>query len=119
MKEKQQDIDRLKDLTFEMALKAGSQLENVINEKEDINKLNAINQQLEEGIKLNMLTYQLRQIIMKINNDDVKDCAIPDDSTYRYYYYMSLLANVTENEPFKKFIEQLKKEALINEKKNN
>ena len=56
---------------------------------------------------------------MKINNDDVKDCAIPDDSTYRYYYYMSLLANVTENEPFKKFIEQLKKEALINEKKNN
>ena len=119
MKQEQKSIDKLKDLTFEMALKSGQQLENVLKEKEDINKLDAINNQLEKGIELNMLTYQLRQIIQRINNDDVTDCVIPDNSTYRYYYYMSLLANVTTNEAFKQYVDNLKKEALANEKKNN
>lgn len=114
-KKENKELEKLKELTFIHALKTGEELQAQLqkqNTKKDLDKMNA---SLEEGIKNNMITYNIRQIINKINNDDVKDCAIPDNSQYRFLYWNTLLANLTNNEEYKKFNERMKKEFLKKE----
>ena len=114
-KKENKELEKLKELTFIHALKTGEELQAQLqkqNTKEDLDKMNDA---LNQGIINNMVTYNIRQIINKINNDDVKDCAIPDDSEYRFLYWNCLLSNLTNNEAYKKFNERIKKEFLKKE----
>lgn len=110
MKETKKDkLQQLKDLTFQHALNTGKVLEEKINTnitKDEAEKLDAA---IQKGIEANVRTYHLRQILNRIDKDDVSDCAIPDNSIYRFYYYIYLLAQETKNKEFIEFCEKLKK----------
>ena len=105
------DIKKTKE--GEAVKKPDTVLNKVVNiRSKDLDKMNDA---LNQGIINNMITYNIRQIINKINNDDVKNCAIPDNSEYRFLYWNCLLSNLTNNEAYKKFNERIKKEFLKKE----
>lgn len=106
---KEDNLQRLKDLTFQHALQTGKVLEEKATTDLTEKEINQYNDALQKGIELNVRTYELRKILTRIDTDNVKDTAIPDNSTYRFYYYITLLANQTNNEEFKQFCERLKK----------
>ena len=106
---KEDKLQQLKDLTFQHAIETGKVLEDKLNSnitKDEAEKLDAA---IQKGIEDNVRTYHLRKILTRIDNDDVSDCAIPDNSIYRFYYYIYLLSQETKNKEFIEFCEKLKK----------
>lgn len=106
---------KLKDLTFEKAKEVGQTLEKLMHEDIDLNSVQNMNKALDEGIKINLEIQSLRQLIGKINTDKLPDVPIPENSDYKYAYYLWLLAHATHNENLHKFADRLKQEVLRHE----
>ena len=106
---KEDKLQQMKDLTFQHALDTGKVLEDKLNSNITKNEVEKLDEAIQKGVEENVRTYHLRKILSRIDKDDVSDCAIPDNSIYRFYYYIYLLAKETKNKEFIEFCEKLKK----------
>ena len=107
--------DKLKDLTFEQAKMIGKKFQELANSPIDAQQIDEMNKGVEKGIELNLLVNKMRQVIQKIDTDELKDVPIPENSEYKYAYYLYLLASLTHNVKLISYAEHLKKEVLKRE----
>ena len=104
--------DKLKDLTYEHAKMIGQKWQELANNPINKNEIDKMDESVQKGIELNLLVNKMRQLIQKIDSDELKDLPIPENSEYKYAYYLYLLASLTHNIKLIKYAENLKKEVL-------
>lgn len=109
------DETKLKDLTYEHAKMIGKKWEELAANPIDKNEIDKMDESVQKGIELNLLVNKMRQLIQKIDTDELKDLPIPENSEYKYAYYLYLLASLTHNIKLIKYAENLKKEVLKHE----
>ena len=109
------DENKLKDLTYEQAKIIGKKWQELASSPINKSEIDKMDESVQKGIELNLLVNKMRQLIQKIDTDDLKDLPIPEDSEYKYAYYLYLLASLTHNVKLIKYAEQLKKEVLKRE----
>ena len=109
------DENKLKDLTYEQAKIIGKKWQELANNPIDKNEIDKMDESVQKGIELNLLVNKMRQVIQKIDRDELNDVPIPEHSDYKYAYYLFLLANLTHNAKLISFADNLKKEILKHE----
>lgn len=107
--------DKLKDLTYEHAKMIGQKWQELATNPINKSEIDKMDESIQKGIELNLLVNKMRQVIQKIDTDELKDVPIPEDSEYKYAYYLYLLASLTHNVKLIKYAETLKKEILKHE----
>lgn len=107
--------DKLKDLTYEQAKIIGKKWQELATTPIETNEIDEMDEQIKKGIQLNLLVNKMRQVIQKIDKDELNDVPIPENSDYKYAYYLFLLANLTHNAKLISFADNLKKEILKHE----
>lgn len=107
--------DKLKDLTYEHAKMIGQKLQELAANPINKSEIDKMDETVQKGIELNLLVNKMRQLIQKIDTDELKDLPIPENSEYKYAYYLYLLASLTHNIKLIKYAENLKKEVLKRE----
>ena len=111
--------DRLKDLTFAHAKHIGEVLQQEMQKPLTTKEEDKMDAQIEKGIQLSLEVHRLRNLIQKIDKDELKDVPIPENSPYKYAYYLWLLANCTHNPNLIKFTKELKESILNDENEQN
>ena len=111
----QNNEDKLKDLTFEHAKMIGEKWQQLATTSINKTEIDQMDETVQKGIELNLLVNKMRQLIQKIDADELKDVPIPENSEYKYAYYLYLLAGLTHNIKLIKYTENLKKEVLKRE----
>ena len=107
--------DKLKDLTYEQAKMIGKKWQELASSPIQKNEIDQMDETVQKGIELNLLVNKMRQLIQKIDTDELKDIPVPENSEYKYAYYLYLLASLTHNIKLIKYAENLKKEVLKRE----
>lgn len=107
--------DKLKDLTYEHAKMIGEKWQELATTPINKNEIDTMDETIQKGIELNLLVNQMRQLIQKIDADELKDIPVPEDSEYKYAYYLYLLASLTHNIKLINYAQNLKKEVLKRE----
>ena len=107
--------DKLKDLTYEHAKMIGQKWQELASNPINKNEIDQMDESVQKGIELNLLVNKMRQLIQKIDTDELKDLPINENSEYKYAYYLYLLASLTHNIKLIKYAEALKKEVLKRE----
>ena len=107
--------EKLKELTYQHAKMFGQKWQELATSPIDKNEIDQMDETVQKGIELNLLVNKMRQVIQKIDTDELKDLPIPENSEYKYAYYLYLLASLTHNVKLIKYAENLKKEVLKRE----
>lgn len=107
--------DKLKDLTYEQAKIIGKKWQELATTPINKSEIDKMDESVQKGIELNLLVNRMRQLIQKIDTDELKDIPVPENSEYKYAYYLYLLASLTHNIKLIKYTENLKKEVLQRE----
>ena len=105
----------LKDLTYAKAKEIGKTFQELAASDIKTDEVDVMNAKLQEGIKQNLIVDKLRKLIAKINTDKLDDVPIPENSEYKYAYYLYLLASLTNNIKLVKYTENLKRKVLHDE----
>ena len=107
--------ERLKELTFQQAKMIGEKWQELATTPINKSEIDSMDESIQKGIELNLLVNKMRQVIQKIDTNELKDVPVPETSEYKYAYYLYLLANLTHNVKLIKYAENLKKEVLKHE----
>ena len=107
--------EKLKELTYQHAKMIGQKWQELATTPINQGEVDKMDETVQKGIELNLLVNKMRQVIQKIDADELKDVPIPEESEYKYAYYLYLLASLTHNVKLIKYAENLKKEVLQRE----
>lgn len=105
----------LKDLTFQKAKEIGKTFQELATCDIKTDEVDVMNAKLQEGIKQNLIVDKLRKLIAKINTDKLDDVPVPENSSYKYAYYLYLLACTTSNQTLINYAKHLKERVLHDE----
>ena len=109
--------EKLKELTYQHAKMIGQKLQEEIQRPINISEVDKMDAQIQQGIKLSLEVHRLRNLIEKIDKDKVPDLPFVDnDESYKYAYYLWLLANCTHNQKLIQYTEAIKEGVLKHEK---
>lgn len=106
---------QLKELTFQKAKEIGKTFQELATSDIKLNEVNEMDEKIQEGIKQNLIVDRLRKLINKINTDKLDDVPIPENSPYKYAYYLYLLAQTTNNINLIEYAKKLKEKVLHEE----
>ena len=109
--------DKLKELTYQHAKEIGTKFQELANSEISTKEVDNMNKAMEKAIQMNLEIDKLRQLINKINTDKLDDVPIPENSEYKYAYYLYLLACTTKNIRLINYAKQLKERVLKDETK--
>ena len=109
--------EKLKELTYQHAKEIGTKFQELANSEISTKEVDNMNNVMEKAIQMNLEIDKLRQLINKINTDKVDDIPVPENSEYKYAYYLYLLANATKNIRLINYAKQLKERVLKDETK--
>lgn len=107
--------EKLKELTYQHAKMIGQKWQELATSPIQKNEIDEMDEKVQKGIELNLLVNKIRQLIQKIDADELKDIPIPENSEYKYAYYLYLLASLTHNVKLINYATNLKKEVLKRE----
>ena len=107
--------EKLKELTYQQAKLIGKKWQELASTPINKSEIEQMDETVQKGIELNLLVNKMRQLIQKIDADELKDIPVPENSEYKYAYYLYLLASLTHNIKLIKYAENLKKEVLKRE----
>ena len=113
---KQQE-EKLKELTYQHAKEIGTKFQELASSEISTNEVDNMNKAMEKAILMNLEIDKLRQLINKINTDRLDDIPVPENSEYKYAYYLYLLACATKNIRLINYAKQLKERVLKDETK--
>ena len=111
----QNNEDKLKDLTYQHAKMIGQKWQELATTPINQSEVDKMDETVQKGIELNLLVNKMRQLIQKIDTDELKDIPVPENSEYKYAYYLYLLASLTHNVKLINYAQNLKKEVLKRE----
>ena len=109
--------EKLKELTYQHAKEIGTKFQELASTDISANEVDNMNKIMEKAIQMNLEIDKLRQLINKINTDRLDDIPVPENSEYKYAYYLYLLACATKNIRLINYAKQLKERVLKDETK--
>lgn len=109
--------EKLKELTYQHAKEIGIKFQELANSEISTKEVDNMNKVMEKAIQMNLEIDKLRQLINKINTDRLDDIPIPENSEYKYAYYLYLLACATKNIKLISYAKNLKEMVLKDETK--
>ena len=109
--------EKLKELTYQHAKEIGTKFQELASSEISTNEDDNMNKVMEKAIAMNLEIDKLRQLINKINTDKLDDVPIPENSEYKYAYYLYLLACATKNIKLISYAKNLKERVLKDETK--
>ncbi len=94
----------------ESAMKNLESLKNETFDEDNKEKIIELKKAIDKDTALHLAEQRMKDVIDKINSNFSPNPLLPALEEVTYWYYIDLLAQETENEPFKKFVNKLRKE---------